>query len=402
MLVETAAWHYLNSFRIAVVVCTAYQAEQSTGSGLLFSADARTGNTLTDFTVVSQAKVNGQWHNSRPSQSEAIDATGTKVISTLDGEWVNVQCRGYESKRVDPRASVGGTVIVPLRPLRKIIGRVVSDGRPVSMINIELVGGVVRNGSGSSPDELRANFSSFDMAMTWLQVGPSGHFEFSSFPIPDLTYRLLARTEDGLTAERWFTLAEFAGDRADLGDLNLHASGSVRVSLQTPTEIASGGVTFLLDLPHGATAVAADPSGEFTLDGIEPGKHTLLLRKHPALSRGTPPFEFSVVAGQTTDLSIDLRPFALSYQDLRLLDSGMPLSDCKVFLAPGTPRTQGNQTDWKGGYFGTTDKNGRVHSKVPAAGMAEIWVQGEGQEKRLAKTLVDLIPQAMDSVQVDF
>ncbi len=365
--------------------------------------DARTGNTLTDFGMAALNKVNGLWVASRWSQPKAIDDTGAKVISTIDGEWVEVQCHGYESKWLDPMASPDSTVVVPLKPLMKITGRVVSNGRPVPMANIELAGGVVRNGSGSSPGDLRPNFSSLDSAMAWFRAGPSGQFELSTFPIPDLTYRLLATTEDGLTVERWFTLAEFTGDKVNLGDLDLQASGSVKVSLQMPAGITSrGGIAFLLDLSHGATAGIPDPNGEFTLDGIGPGKHTLLLREHPALSAETPPFEFSVVAGHTTNLSIDLHPFALTHQDLRLLDNGTPLSGRKVVLSPGDPRTPGNRTDWKGGYFGTTDKNGRVHGKVPAAGMAEIWVLEPGQEKRLTKTLVDLTPQAQDPVTVDY
>ncbi len=366
------------------------------------AVDAKTGNTLTDFTMVSQTKNQGRWVGNRPTQSEAIDDTGAKSIYTQDGEWVEVQCLGYESKRLDSRTSIDNIVVVPLKPLKKIIGRVVSNGRPVPMARIQLAGGVVRPGSGSSPDELRTNFSSFDSTLTWLQVGPSGHFELPSFPDPDLTYRLQARTKDGLIVERWFTLAEFESDEVNLGDLNLQASGSVKVSLRTPAGIAPGGISFLLDLPHGAVVGTPDPGGVFTLDGMVPGKHTLLLRKHPALSEETPPFEFSVVADQTSDLSIDLHPFALSYQDLRLLDNGTPLSGCQVFFTPGIPRTPGNPTDWKGGHFGTTDKNGRVHGQVPAAGMAEVWVQGHGQEKRLAEILVDLKAQTQDPVVVNF
>ncbi len=366
------------------------------------AVDARTGNILADFTMVSQTKTRERWIGGRPTQSEAIDDSGAKSIYTKDGEWVEVQCLGYESRRLDPRASVDNIIVVPLRPIKKIIGRVVFNGRPVPMARIELAGGIVRPCPGSSPDELRTNFSSFDSTLTWLRVGPSGTFELPSFPNPDLTYRLQARTKDGQTVERWFTLAEFEGDEVNLGDLNLQVSGSVKVTLRTPAGIAAGGVSFLLDLPHGAVVGIPDPDGVFTLDGLVPGKHTLLLRKHPALDGETPPFEFSVFPDQTTDLSIDLHPFALSYQDLRLLDNGTPLSGCQVFLTPSNPHTPGNRTDWKGGYFGTTDKNGRVHGQVPAAGMAEVWVQGQGQGKRLAITLVDLKIQTQDPITIDF
>ncbi len=59
----------------------------------------------------------------------------------MEREWVEVQCRGYESKRVGPRSSLDSTVVVPLKPLTKIIGRVVSNGHLVPMAKIELAGG---------------------------------------------------------------------------------------------------------------------------------------------------------------------------------------------------------------------------------------------------------------------
>ncbi len=365
------------------------------------AVDARTGNTLTNFALASKTKVNGRWVGSRSMGSEPLDDTGTRAISTLDGARVEVQCLGYESKILDPRASVGGTVVVPLRPLRKIMGRVVFNGRPIPMAKIELAGGVVRNGSDSSPDELRTNYSSFDTTMTWRQADPNGLFRLFSFSKPGLTYRLIAQTEDDLAVEHWFTLEEFAGDNVDLGDLELQASGSVEVSLQTPAGMVSGGMMFLLDLPNGTAVGAPDPNGVFTINAIVPGKHTLLLRRHPAFSVETPPFEFSVAAGQTTEFSIDLRPFALSHQDLRLFDNGTPLADCTVFFHPGAPRTQGNPTDWEGGYFGVTDRNGRVSGKAPAAGVAEVWVLKSGQEKRLVETQVDLTPQKSDPIVIN-
>ncbi|MBL4769740.1 MAG: sigma-70 family RNA polymerase sigma factor [Planctomycetes bacterium] len=368
------------------------------------AVDFHTGEPLKEYWLVPQILEDGQWANSRASQREEFENSGAIAISTRDGEWVNIWSPGYHSKRLDPRSCREEIAVVSLKPLMKIAGRVMLNGQPVSHAKLELAGSTLRAERGAKPEELRALFTSLGNAMAWLETDSNGYFEFTAFTTSNLTYRLRVQAGDGHAVERWFRLNEFQGDTAELGALQLEEAGSVAVSVLAPTGMDPTGLAFLLDLPHGATIGRVNSHGKFKLNGIVPGKHKLHLRKNPGLAQDSPGFAFEIVAGKATQLAIDLRPLALSYQDLQLLDNGKPMVDCKVFFAPKPPLSAGNATQWKGGYFGTTDDQGRLYGRAPAAGWAQVWVYEVGKKsaKRLAKPHVDLRHKPQGLITVTF
>ncbi|MDF1838380.1 MAG: carboxypeptidase-like regulatory domain-containing protein, partial [Planctomycetota bacterium] len=256
-----------------------------------------------------------------------------------------------------------------LHPLKTIRCQFLDGGDPLVGAEVELLAGLL---DPTSPSDQRHLLKEDDSAL-WMRTDQHGRIEWTAFSNPDYQYRLLARSTKNTAVEHWFTLQDTTGPVVDLGELTLTTSGSLLARVQTPEGMTPAGLTLLLDNVQSTVMGQCDKSGQFTLHGLPPGTHRLYLAEHAGFRSPAGPFPFEVYPDATTDLQVDLRPFALEDSKLQLMHEGFPLAQHKVFLLPDSsgPMDKAVQKDL--GYLGMTDDEGRVQGERPPHDWVQVW-----------------------------
>ncbi|MCA9003321.1 MAG: hypothetical protein KDB61_15465, partial [Planctomycetes bacterium] len=179
-------------------------------------------------------------------------------------------------------------------------------------------------------------------------------------------------TGQGWALEQFLSLSDCPGPQHDLGVLELGPTGSLHGRLLLPEGLSPGGLCLYLDTPRSSQKARVAANGRFELSGLTPGPHRLLLAHRQELSAGLPPLEFTIAPRDVTRIEWDVRLYSQCDVTLQLERHGSPWAGCEVRLIPEAPRSGGNPTDWEGANIGTTDENGTVYARVPAAGWAQV------------------------------
>ncbi|MCA9000674.1 MAG: sigma-70 family RNA polymerase sigma factor [Planctomycetes bacterium] len=334
--------------------------------------DENTGKPLTHASARTQKWVDGIWEDCRRISHLYLGEDGTQSIAYVEGARAKIYHRHYKAFYLPMDRNTPDFVEVRLSTLHPATGQLVLNGAPVPGVDIEIAPVDIKGKLDAQPKDILATARFGPYEPTWCRSDAEGRFEFDPVNDPEIWYVLRASDKNQHSVLHTFQL-KGAGPHS-LGSLDLQATGTLSGSLILPDCVRPLGLKVLPDLGFGGRFAQVAADGSFAIDNLTPGQHFLHLESTPGLAPLPSAIPFHIVAGQTTQLEVDLRPYELTRRHIHLIQDGHPMAYHKVYLRTGEASTDFEDKE----LLGVTDAEGSVAGDVIAGGFASLWVQGPG------------------------
>jgi Carboxypeptidase regulatory-like domain len=328
--------------------------------------DAETGSAIERFgialTVVSGERGYRQEDLSVPKVKEHPNGR-VKVRRESGSVMARVIAPGYASVSVplQPRDASIETQTIQLTKAGSLTGRVVLAGSLVKGAQVELKAAPIKR-DASQPDEpeeeivfsdnYTQDVEGFAGRQRKVEVDADGRFRFDDLLAGH--YRLAIHS--GATAPYIVeSIAIGPKEAIDLGNIALRLGSSINGRIVTPPGREVGQWEVTLDRRYARENAEVGSNGLFHFDGIEPGRHALLVKRTGSPEEPMPIVEVDLASGQTKDVVIDVAPLYPARVSVHVSRAGDPVEGVRVVAECETTKEQtwiGTATDAKGDVSG--------------------------------------------------
>jgi hypothetical protein len=324
--------------------------------------DAETGAAVESFGIALTVVEADGWHTDESLEVPKVTerANGRATVPLERGKVIaRVFAPGYASVSVPLEVSAGAREAPPIRLVKaaSIRGRVVRAGAPRTSARVELASAWSKR-DVSQPDEpeeerifsdnYARDVAGFAGRKRDATVDAEGRFHFDDLGAG--RYRLVVRDSDDApyVVE---SIAVAAKQALDLGDIALRAGGSIRGRIVPQPTLTIGKWEVTLDRPYAPEHAEVDTSGLFRFDGIEPGKHVLVVKCESSDDEPKPLLEIDVAAGETREVVLDVGALVPARVTVRVTRGGLPVQGVQVIGSCEATRQEsriGDATDLHG------------------------------------------------------
>ena len=326
--------------------------------------DAETGAAVEMYGIALSVTEHDGWHTDEPLEAPGIvkHAGGRARVSLDRGKvMARVLAPGYAAVSVQLEVPGDARETLPIRLVRasSISGRVGRAGAPRASARVELASAWIKR-DVSKPDEPEEelifsdnyfhDIAGFGGRGRDATLDAEGRFRFDDLPAGH--YRLVVR--DAGTAPYVIESIAIATKQAlDLGEIVLRAGCSIRGRIVPAPTPSVGRWEVTLDRPYAREHAEVDSTGAFRFDGVDPGKHVLVVKCEDSIDEPIPMLEIDVAAGEIKDVVLDVGALVPARVTVHVTRGGLPVEGVQVI-----------------GYCEATRQENRIGELTNAHGMA--------------------------------